>query len=408
MPSDAGEAGAPLSLKDRFSHGLDAPICLTWELTYACNLACVHCLSSSGRRDPAELTPAEAVGSSTSWSGCRCSTSTSAAGSRCCGPTSSTSSATPWTQRVGVKFSTNGTRLTRGAGEAIGGAGLFGRAGEYRRGHGGDERRRPGRGFVRRGPGGDGQPGGGRLRPVQGQRRRHPRRTSKSSTRWRRWRTRYGAQLRLTRLRPSGRGVDSWDDAAPDRRAAAPALPLVARAARRADGRLLLPPVRSRRAARRPQPVRGGAGGVPHRPRRRRLRLPVRHRPPVPGGQRAGPGWFRGGVARVGAVHVAARAPERRRLCVVRFVTTRAGAGAWRRSSSPGCPWTGPTPSACTAMAKPRWRAWRRRRRAAVGHRPLEGGPGRHAGPGAATGAGAVPHGRPHLNRSTAQLRLPG
>ncbi len=35
--------------------GLDAPICLTWELTYACNLACVHCLSSSGRRDPREL-----------------------------------------------------------------------------------------------------------------------------------------------------------------------------------------------------------------------------------------------------------------------------------------------------------------------------------------------------------------
>src|SRR5262249_57450325 len=30
------------------------------ELTYACNLACVHCLSSSGRRDPRELTTAEA------------------------------------------------------------------------------------------------------------------------------------------------------------------------------------------------------------------------------------------------------------------------------------------------------------------------------------------------------------
>src|SRR6201999_2288751 len=29
---------------------------LTWELTYACNLACVHCLSSSGKRDPRELT----------------------------------------------------------------------------------------------------------------------------------------------------------------------------------------------------------------------------------------------------------------------------------------------------------------------------------------------------------------
>jgi mycofactocin radical SAM maturase len=40
--------------------GLDAPICLTWELTYACNLQCVHCLSSSGVRDPRELTTAEA------------------------------------------------------------------------------------------------------------------------------------------------------------------------------------------------------------------------------------------------------------------------------------------------------------------------------------------------------------
>ena len=42
-------------LVDQFEHGLDAPICLTWELTYACNLACVHCLSSSGKRDPREL-----------------------------------------------------------------------------------------------------------------------------------------------------------------------------------------------------------------------------------------------------------------------------------------------------------------------------------------------------------------
>src|SRR5665213_3148213 len=46
-------------LVDHFQAGLDAPICLTWELTYACNLACVHCLSSSGRRDPRELSTAE-------------------------------------------------------------------------------------------------------------------------------------------------------------------------------------------------------------------------------------------------------------------------------------------------------------------------------------------------------------
>jgi mycofactocin radical SAM maturase len=47
------------ALVDEFELGLDAPICLTWELTYACNLSCVHCLSSSGRRDPHELSTDE-------------------------------------------------------------------------------------------------------------------------------------------------------------------------------------------------------------------------------------------------------------------------------------------------------------------------------------------------------------
>ena len=47
-------------LVEQLKTGLDAPICLTWELTYACNLECVHCLSSSGRRDPRELTTDEA------------------------------------------------------------------------------------------------------------------------------------------------------------------------------------------------------------------------------------------------------------------------------------------------------------------------------------------------------------
>src|SRR6201996_8456082 len=49
----------PGKLTDLFQLGLDAPICLTWELTYACNLSCVHCLSSSGRRDPRELSTDE-------------------------------------------------------------------------------------------------------------------------------------------------------------------------------------------------------------------------------------------------------------------------------------------------------------------------------------------------------------
>ncbi|MEZ5341988.1 MAG: mycofactocin radical SAM maturase [Acidimicrobiales bacterium] len=47
-------------LVDQLQYGLSAPICMTWELTYACNLECVHCLSSSGQRDPRELTTDEA------------------------------------------------------------------------------------------------------------------------------------------------------------------------------------------------------------------------------------------------------------------------------------------------------------------------------------------------------------
>src|SRR5216683_1709672 len=57
-PDMAVKAASPGKLTDLFQLGLDAPICLTWELTYACNLSCVHCLSSSGRRDPRELTTA--------------------------------------------------------------------------------------------------------------------------------------------------------------------------------------------------------------------------------------------------------------------------------------------------------------------------------------------------------------
>src|SRR2546423_13907422 len=48
-----------MKLVEHFKEGLNSPICLTWDLTYACNLSCVHCLSSSGRRDPRELSTEE-------------------------------------------------------------------------------------------------------------------------------------------------------------------------------------------------------------------------------------------------------------------------------------------------------------------------------------------------------------
>jgi len=54
----SGAAPVP-RLAEQFKRGLAAPICLTWEWTYACNLSCTHCLSSSGRRDPAELGTAQ-------------------------------------------------------------------------------------------------------------------------------------------------------------------------------------------------------------------------------------------------------------------------------------------------------------------------------------------------------------
>ncbi len=39
--------------------GLSAPVNVTWEVTYACNLSCVHCLSDSGGKRKGELTTEE-------------------------------------------------------------------------------------------------------------------------------------------------------------------------------------------------------------------------------------------------------------------------------------------------------------------------------------------------------------
>ena len=100
---------------------------------------------------------------------------------------------------------------------------------------------------------------------------------------------RYGAQLRLTRLRPSGRGADVWEELHPLPGAAARALRLAGRARRPgADRRLVLPP-RRRTASALPGLNLCGAGRVVCLvdPVGRRLRLPVRDPRPVPGRQRA-------------------------------------------------------------------------------------------------------------------------
>jgi mycofactocin radical SAM maturase len=41
--------------------GLSAPVNVTWEVTYACNLSCIHCLSDSGNRREGELSTEQAL-----------------------------------------------------------------------------------------------------------------------------------------------------------------------------------------------------------------------------------------------------------------------------------------------------------------------------------------------------------
>jgi mycofactocin radical SAM maturase len=100
---------------DLLREGLSAPICLTWEMTYACNLRCVHCLSSSGKRAPDELTTAEAKRLLDDWAAMKVFYINVGGGE-------------PMTRRdffelmeyaiargIGVKFSTNGTLLDQSA-----------------------------------------------------------------------------------------------------------------------------------------------------------------------------------------------------------------------------------------------------------------------------------------------------
>ena len=127
---------------------------------------------------------------------------------------------------------------------------------------------------------------------------------------------RYGAQLRLTRLRPSGRGADVWEELHPRPGAAAPALRLAGGERRPgADRRLVLPPLRLRRGAARPEPLRRRAGGLPGRPGRA-TSTPARSRSTTGSGPAtiAVRRRLRHRVEALGAVPRAAQPADRRRL----------------------------------------------------------------------------------------------
>ncbi|HET6874588.1 MAG TPA: radical SAM protein, partial [Acidimicrobiales bacterium] len=102
---------ASRALTGQLKEGLTSPICLTWEVTYGCNLACVHCLSSSGRRDPAELTTDEAKAFIDDLADMQVFYVNIGGGEPTIRPDFFDLVEHAVGRRVGVKFSTNGTRI---------------------------------------------------------------------------------------------------------------------------------------------------------------------------------------------------------------------------------------------------------------------------------------------------------
>jgi len=203
-----------LPLKEQFTRGLDAPICLTWELTYACNLACVHCLSSSGRRDPAELSPEEARRIVDDLVDMKVFYVNIGGGEPMLRPDFFDLVAYAAERRVGVKFSTNGTRLTAERARRLAGMdyvdvqvsldGAVAATNDAVRGEGSYVAARSAMdnlaaaGFS-----------GFKLSVVV------TRQNAGELDALAALASEYGAQLRLTRLRPSGRAVDRWDQLHP-------------------------------------------------------------------------------------------------------------------------------------------------------------------------------------------------
>jgi mycofactocin radical SAM maturase len=205
---------ATQGLIQQFERGLDAPICLTWELTYACNLACVHCLSSSGRRDPRELSTGQCKAIIDELERMQVFYVNIGGGEPTVRPDFWELVDYATAHRVGVKFSTNGVRITEDAAarlaasdyvdvqisldgataavnDAVRGAGSFAMAV---------------RALQNLAAAGFTDP---KISVVV------TRRNVGQLDDFKALADRYGATLRITRLRPSGRGADVWDELHP-------------------------------------------------------------------------------------------------------------------------------------------------------------------------------------------------
>lgn len=199
------------SLRDRFERGLNAPICLTWELTYACNLACAHCLSSSGRRDPRELSTAEAMALVDEIAAMQIFYINIGGGEPMIRSDFFDIVEHAVNRHVGVKFSTNGTRITPEAARRLAATdyldiqvsidGVDRETNDALRGEGSYDAARRAMDNLAAANFGPFKISVVVTRDNVGQLDEYEK-LARS----------YGAELRLTRLRPSGRGMDVWDD----------------------------------------------------------------------------------------------------------------------------------------------------------------------------------------------------
>ncbi len=205
---------ATRSLVEEFKEGLDAPICLTWELTYACNLSCVHCLSSSGRRDPRELSTEECFAVIDELERLQVFYVNIGGGEPMLRPDFFEILEYAAAHHVGVKFSTNGTFIDCAAAERLASMdyldiqisidGADADVNDAVRGEGSFAAARTAMDHLR-----DAGFGPFKISLVV------TRHNVDQLDGFKAIADEYGAQLRVTRLRPSGRGVDSWEQLHP-------------------------------------------------------------------------------------------------------------------------------------------------------------------------------------------------
>jgi mycofactocin biosynthetic radical S-adenosylmethionine protein MftC len=196
-----------------FRKGLDAPICLTWEITYGCNLRCVHCLSSSGRRRRDELTTEEAERLIDEWAEMKVFYINVGGGEPMSRPDFFRLMDYALGRGIGVKFSTNGTLIDDGAADWIASRdyldvqisldGVNAETNDPVRGTGSYARAR--RAMERL--------AARRVRfKINSVVTRH---NVASTDDLLALADQFHAELRLTRLRPTGRGGDVWEDLRP-------------------------------------------------------------------------------------------------------------------------------------------------------------------------------------------------